>query len=129
MSNVTPAEIVAKYIALRNKRDDLRDLHKAQLAPIVEAMDRLEGVVLDHLQKSGVESMRTTDGTVYYSQRDSYKVVDGPAFFGFCFAGQRSDMLEQRAAKEAVSNYTKEHGTLPPGVSVSSEYVVGFRKK
>jgi hypothetical protein len=129
MSNVTPAELVERYIALRNLRDKIRDEHKDQLEPIVAAMDRLEGVVLDHLRSTGVESMRTAGGTVYYSRRDSFKVVDGPAFFQFVFDNQRSDMLENRAAKEAVNAHLKDTGTLPPGVGVSSEYVVGFRKK
>lgn len=124
----TPAELTQKYIQLRAKVKEISDRHKAELEPYKNAMDRLEGVVLDYLRSQGIESMRTEFGTAYYSVAKSFKVSDGPQFFQHCINTGQMDLLEQRCAKSAVEEYIEKHGTLPPGVSASQSYVVGFRK-
>ena len=126
---LTPSELVGKYIQLRNKKDEIKERHSKELAPYNDAMDMLESKVLDHLITSGVESMRTGEGTVYRSVRTTYKVNDFTEFSDFVKVHNRFDMLERRCAKPAVEEYLSEHGTLPPGLSTYSEAVVGFRKK
>jgi hypothetical protein len=124
---VTPTELVRKYRALRDRKQQIEARHEEELEPIKAAMKGLEGMVLLFLQKAGVNSIASDDGTAYVSERNTYRVADPAALKAYCQQTGDLSLLTSAVSKEAVAEYIEAHGALPPGVEVRSEQTVGFR--
>lgn len=122
------SEIVAKYIALRDQKKALQEKHKAELAPLTEVMDGLEGVMLQYMDEQGVTSIAVGDGTAYRSTRTSYTVADPVEFREW--VAQQGDLsfFEARASKSAVEAYLEATGEVPPGLKFSADVTVNFRR-
>lgn len=121
-------EYVQKYRALRDKKKAIADRHKDELAPYNEALLQLGALLLDALNKQGVESVRAAAGTAYKSTRSSYTVKDPAQFREWIEANARYDLLETRVSKEAIEALVEAGESLPPGLGISSEVVVNVRK-
>lgn len=120
--------LVSTYRALRDKVDELKKEHSAQLKPYYEAMEKIEATTLDYLHATGTESLRTASGTAFIVRKHGYKVQDGHTFFEHVIATQQFDLLERRASKTALDALIENGGALPPGIAVSTEVEVQFRK-
>lgn len=120
--------VVAGYIKLRDKRDELRKRHTEELAPYTQTMAKLEAAMLEHMQGIGGESVRTEHGTVFKSVRRSTKVVDWNVTLPWLIEQERWDMLEARVGKDAATTYMEETGEPVPGVEYNSEVTVNVRR-
>jgi hypothetical protein len=116
------------YRKLRDKKSDIKKRHEEELRPINEAMDQLEVVLLDVLNSTGGNSIRTGAGTVFKSTRTTYSVSDPTAFREWVEQQGCPDMFENRVSKEALEAHIANGGTLPPGIKVSSDVTVTVRK-
>ena len=121
-------EIVARYIALRDKKAELKAEYDAKVAKIDEALERIENHLLKFMTEAGVESVRTSAGTPYISRRTSATVADWDSFFGWVREHEAWGMLERRASKTAVQEYRDEHDDLPPGINWREERVVNIKR-
>lgn len=121
-------ELVGKYIQLRDKKAEMDAEHKARVAKVVEALDKIESVLLKEFQASGMDSVKTSAGTAYTQTRMSATVADWDIALKFIRDHDAYDMLEKRVAKSAVENYIEETGTPPPGVNIRQEIVVNVRR-
>lgn len=123
-------ELVAKYVALRERKAELKKKHDAEMALIEEPMKKIEAVILATCNKAGVESIRTTAGTAYVSVRTSCSVADREAYTAWVLDDphERLVYLDVRANKTAVDQYREECQDLPPGLNWSEQRVVGVRK-
>lgn len=115
------------YIKLRQKKALLKKKHDAELAPINEKMGKIENAILAYFQKTGQTSAKTPHGTPYITTRTSATVDDREAFIPFVVANKAYEFLTNAVKKEAVEEYMKETGELPPGVKISSMQAVNFR--
>ena len=70
--------IVEKYVALRDKKAEIKKAYTAKVEAIDQAMDQLEAFIAAKLAELGVESMRTAAGTAYKTTRTSATVADWP---------------------------------------------------
>jgi len=121
-------EIVAKYIKARDVRDKLNNEHKARVAPLNAAMEKMEGVLLAHFNASGMDSAGCPAGTAYRSTKTSATVEDFDAFLGFVQEHEAWHMLEKRASKTAVEEYVASAKDLPPGIKYSSIASINVRR-
>ena len=119
---------VEQYVILRDKIRELEKAHEEAIKPYKEALDGLNSLLLQHLQTMGVESARTTAGTVYRTDRSSASIADVTAFWDHVMASQDFDLIDKRANKTAVSDYVKTNGAAPPGVNYSVTHIVGVRR-
>lgn len=128
----TPAQnldtMVDQYRRLRDKKKDLAELFRQQMAPYNEVMDQLGAAILDAINRAGVESIRTKSGTAFKTQRSSYTVKDPAQFREWLEANSRFDLLETRVSKEAIEAFVQTGGSLPPGIGISSEVIINVRK-
>lgn len=122
------AQIVEKYIALRDKKSELKAAYDASVKDVDTAMDRVENYLLATMQELGVDSVKTPFGTPYISMRTSATVADWPAVLGFIRESQAWEMLERRVNKTFVDTFRKEQNDLPPGVNYREERVVNVRR-
>lgn len=121
-------QIVAAYVKVRDEKAALKAAQAAALKPYDEALEKLEAQMLELLDSSGAESIKTASGTAYKSTRTSVTVADKSAFMDYVTNNGAFDLLDVRANKTAVEGFLDEHQDLPPGVNVRREIAVGFRR-
>jgi hypothetical protein len=126
----TPAvdEIVARYIALRDKKAEIKAKYDAEVEAIDAAMSRVENYLLKLMTELGVESIRTSAGTPYVSRRTSATVADWEVFLDWVRSNGEWSMLERRANKTVVQSWREEHNDLPPGLNWREERVVNVKR-
>ena len=128
--NVNSAgKLTSQYLQLRQTIRDVDAMHAERTAPLREKLDELGLKLLDQLNKSGVDSMSNTAGTVYKKTKSTATVKDGEALIDFIIEEGYIDLLERRANVTAVKEYLEEKQELPPGVELSEIVVIGVRKK
>lgn len=121
-------DLVTKYIELRDAKAKIEAEMKAKTAKIVTIMDRIEAAILAEFQESGVESVRTKDGTAYKQVRTSAGVADWDATLSYIQQNGLWHMLERRVSKTAVEQFKEAHGELPPGLNWREEVVINVRR-
>jgi hypothetical protein len=121
---------VAQYIALRDKINAIKDEHKKILEPYNDALDKLNEVLLSHLNEIKSDSASVNGiGTVYRTAKASASLADAQAFMDFVIENQTWDLLDRKANVTAVQDYMQEHaGELPPGVNFSRRFIAGVRR-
>lgn len=121
-------ELVERYVKLRDAKTRLKAKHGTEMAPLDDAMDKIEAVILEQFNAQGIESARTVHGTAYKQVRSSASVAEWDPLLAFIRDNDLWHMLEKRVAKAAVEQYRDEHNDLPPGIKWSEEVVVNIRK-
>jgi hypothetical protein len=118
-----------QYIRLRAKIAEMEKAHSEVMKPYNEALEQLNGLLLQHLNTVGAESVRTGQGTVYVTKKKSATLADKKAFWDFVAATHNWDLVDYKANPTAVEDFLTEHKALPPGVNYTTTNVVGVRKK
>lgn len=122
------SDLTQKYIALRDKVDEIKKAQAKQLEPYGKVMEQLEGVLMKALNDAGVDSMKSDCGTIYRSTSTSVSVKDWPATFGYIKEHEKWDLLEARVGKTAVIADIQETGKPVPGVQISQASVLRVRR-
>lgn len=126
MANIN--ELVGVYVQLRDKKREITDRHKQELAPYNEKLQTIEGFLLKMLGDMGMDSAKTGSGTAYKAVKAQAKVVDREAFMQFCMKEERMDMLTASASKTAIEEYIEDTGKDVPGVQVNRVVTLNVRK-
>ena len=121
-------DIVTAYVRLRDQKAELKAQQAEAMKPYDEALAKLEAEALQILSDTGVESMKTSAGTVYKSVATSATVQDKSAFMDYIREHLAFDLLDVRANKTAVQDFVTENQDTPPGVVIRREMKVGFRR-
>ena len=128
MAQTNVESIVSAYITVRDEVAKIKAAQKAQLEPYTQALEKHEGQMLQILSDAGVESMKTSAGTAYRSEKTSVTVADKSAFMDYIETNGAFDLLDVRANKTAVEGFMAEHQDIPPGVNIRREVAVNFRR-
>jgi len=126
---LSPAQATEMYIKLRDTKKSRDDAHKESMKKIVEAMDKLEGALLEFLNDSGANSFASDSGTAFKSTHTSATVADKDAFMSFVRETEQWDALDVKANKTFVKDYMDENQEVPPGVKFSSMASIGVQRK
>jgi phage host-nuclease inhibitor protein Gam len=123
------SEAVSLYIQLRDKKAEMKAEFDASIAPLNDKMDKLEAKLLDVFNKTGMDSVKTENGTAYTAVRTTASIADREAFMDYVKANEEWSLLEARASKTAVEQFRdSNNGELPPGINIRSERVVNIRR-
>jgi hypothetical protein len=120
---------VDQYVRLRDLIKTKEDEHKAVLKPYKEMLEKLNSVLLDHLNTINGESVRTDTGTVYRTEKKAASLADPDAFMRYVIGSEAWDLLDRKANVTAVADFIEENNAPPPGVNFSTTFVVGVRRK
>lgn len=121
--------VTSAYIAIRDKRSEIKKAYEAEDGALKEKLSLLEGVMLKHLNDGGMESVRTANGTFYKTEELKPSGSDWQAFYDWVKDNDAFEALERRIKRDFVREYMDTHdGQLPPGVSVHREYIVRVRR-
>lgn len=121
-------EYIAKYIALRDKREELMKKHKEELKPYNTMMLKLENMFQHAMDEDGVDSLKNADGTAFKSIKSSVTVEDWDSFIKYVRDNDLWYALEKRASKTAVEEILEETGELPPGLKISRTMKINVRR-
>lgn len=121
-------QLVEKYVALRDKKAEIKKRQTEELSRYDLAMSQLEAMMLDILNATGAESMRTNSGTMFKTMRTSTKVMDWSATLEFIKTNNAWDLLEARVSKVAVEAIMAETQQPIPGVATNREIVLNVRR-
>jgi len=124
----TAAELIEKYIQLRDHLKKLTDEFEERTETYRTSMTAIEGVLLDEINRLGGQSIKTPYGTAYRSTTVSAKVVDRDAWFDFIFENKHRDMLTTHVAKDAVKDWMETSQKSPPGLDLTPIMKCNIRK-
>lgn len=116
---MTLEDLIAKYVALRDKKEAVERAHKESLKPLMTAMNKVEGLLLEALRDLGGDeaSIKTAEGTAFISHKTSAKVQDWEAFFtDFVLPNNAFEMINKACNKTAIAEYIEDHKSPPPGI-------------
>lgn len=117
-----------KYIQLRDKIAEVKKRQADELAPLAEALEKLNGILLDHLNTVGVDSARSSAGTVYKTTKNSASIADGDAFRRYVIGSEAWELLDWKANAARVQEFIAENEAPPPGINFTQTFVVGVRR-
>jgi hypothetical protein len=117
-----------RFLLVRNAIDKMEREHKAAKAELTEKLVALENWFTAKAQEDGLDSIKTSYGTGYWSTHHTATVASREELFGYCKANDTWDLVEARASKTAVKSFIEGNGAPPPGVNFSSARVFNFRK-
>ena len=117
-----------RFLSVRNAIDKMEQEHKAAKAELTEKLVALENWFTAKAQEDGLDSIKTSYGTGYWSTHHTATVASREELFGYCKEHDTWDLVEARASKTAVKSFIEGNGTPPPGVNFSSTRVFNFRK-
>jgi hypothetical protein len=122
-------KVVSAHVKLRDARAKLKKEFEAADKELKEKQQRLEAVLLNHLNETHADSMKTEAGTFYRQEEITPTGSDWDAFYKWVADNDAFDALERRIKKTFISQYMEANkGGVPPGVSVFREFVVRVRR-
>ena len=122
------ARIIERYVALRDRKAELKAAFELSIKDIDAAMDKVEIHLLKHLQDLGVDSVKTEFGTAYTTTKTSATVAEWDSVLSWVRANDEWTALTRGVSKDFVKAYKEEHNDLPPGVSWREERTVNIRR-
>lgn len=124
-----PVDLIAEYIALRDKKKAAEEQIKIWLNTQFNGrMDRIEVELLAFLNDAGSDSIKTGYGTAFKRTETSVTVADQKEFSRFVIGSQSWDLIDFRANKTGVKAFLEENQQLPPGVNHTTATVISVRK-
>lgn len=120
---------VQKYIELRNENTAIEMEAEKKVVANKETMEKLGTWLQLKAEKDGLDSIKTSHGTVFWTNGARCGVTNGEAFFDFVKANEAWELIERRASKKAVGDYIDTHKSIPPGVDYTTVKQINVRKK
>lgn len=113
---------------LVEQRDTVERITKQMMRALNTAIEQRENVVLDFLNKTG-QQRGTVEGVTFHRiNQTRVGVADWEILLDFIKQSDLWHFLNKAVSKNAVLEFQKETGALPPGVNVSTIATVGFKK-
>jgi len=119
---------VGQYISIRDRLKEMDEAHEKMRAPLVEIQNLLTGWMMQFLETSGADSIKTSAGTCFNSTRYSASLADPKAFMDFVIQNTAWDLLDRKANATAVRDFVAEKGFLPPGANLSAIRTINVRR-
>ena len=126
---MTPEEMVRSYVRLRDYKKAAEDEFKKSMERVVLGMEKMENLMLKHMQETGGTSFAAKGvGTIYIKTRETATVKDRKAFLDFISLNNLWIGLDVRANKPFVKQYMDEHDADVPGIKFTAIQQVGVRR-
>jgi hypothetical protein len=122
------SEVVSHYIALRDQKAAIKAEYDAKVSKIDKTLDTIEAKLLEVFAQTGMDSVRTANGTAYTTVRTSASVADREIFMNYVKSHDEWPLLEVRASKTGIEQFKEMNQDLPPGVNWREERVVNIRR-
>ena len=128
MGTHTADSVTEEYVALRDKRSDLKTAYENEDKILKEAMTARECWLMEALDGIGAESLRTSHGTAYIQIKTRANCADWPSYWQYMIDNKRMDLLEKRVAQGPITKMIDNGEELPPGLNMFTERTVTVRR-
>lgn len=119
--------LVETHFKIKAKLAAMEADYKLAIAKYEEARDKVKGQIVDALDEMGVENVKTTAGTPYFTHPESYKVSDMETFVSWVVERSAYEILPATLARKDAVRAACEEG-VPPGVEVTTIRQLNIRK-
>lgn len=128
--DVIPLDKLARvYRKIYTKVQELTLTYETQLEELKAKQDEIKSAMKDQMLASGINSVRTDEGTIILSQKTRYYTDDWDSFKQFVVEHDALDLFEKRIAQKNMSTFLEDNpGVVPAGLNSMSEYAVTVRK-
>jgi hypothetical protein len=107
---------------LREARRQLKKQYEDEDAKFKGGLQKLEAIMLAHLNAANADSVRTENGTFYKQEAITPSASDWQLVYDWIKDNDAWDLLERRVKSTFIKEYQEAHdGALPPGISVYRE--------
>jgi hypothetical protein len=132
MSDERPSldELVKIYLTIRGEREILARQFDAKDGELKSELASIEQVMLAECNSINADSIRTGNGTVIKSLKESYVCSDWDNLKDFILENQAVELLQQRIHQKNFKEFMDNHQGegLPPGINVMREFGITVRK-
>jgi hypothetical protein len=118
-------ERAEQFHIFKAKKKAIEDRHKEELKDVNEAIELIKLSLLDHLNKFGLDNVKTPHGTIHKVRRRSAPIEDATAFLEFVRKSDAWEFLDLKCNLTAAADYIDEHGDAPPGVTFKVHTDIG----
>ena len=119
---------IKAYVALRDEKARLKKEYDEQVESIEAKMEKIEQVLKEHMDKAGLESVRSAAGTAFKTYKEYVSVESWDSTLDFIIKNEAWHFLKRDVVKAAVKEYMEENGSLPPGVRYERELEIQVRR-
>jgi hypothetical protein len=128
--DVIPLDKLARvYRKIYTKVQELTLTYETELEELKAKQEQIKSAMKDQMLASGINSVRTDEGTIILSQKTRYYTDDWDSFKQFVVEHDALDLFEKRIAQKNMSTFLEENpGVVPAGLNSMSEYAVTVRK-
>jgi hypothetical protein len=116
----TVAELIEKYINLRDTIARLTDAHEAKLKPYTNGLQLIEGLLTEEINRLDGQAIKTQHGTAYRSTVTQFRVADRELWLDYIFKNDRRDFLTTNVSKEAVKEHMDTSKEQLPGLTMTT---------
>lgn len=121
--------IVAAHLKIRSARTALSKKFDDDDEVLEIQQKKLEAVLLNHLNATKTQTVRTESGTFFRQEEIKPSCADWDAYYKWIAENNTFEGLEKRVTKTFIKSFMDENdGALPPGISVHKEFVVRVRR-
>ena len=118
MSDISADKLVAAYVRLRTRRQEVLKAFEAEDADLKMQQDMISERLLEICKEVGADSLKTPYGTVSRTTKTRYWTNDWGAMYDFVITHKAPELLEQRIHQSNIKNFLEEHpDVLPPGLN------------
>lgn len=117
-------KLVAVYIKMRDKKDQLRKEMELQIADIEAKMDKISSKLLEHMETTNSDGIRTAHGTVSKSITQRFWAPDWDQFREFVEEHGSLDLFERRIHQGNMRAFMEEHPELVPPINADSKVTI-----
>jgi hypothetical protein len=122
-------ELVATYLKMRTAISEKEDQHKAEIASLKEDFDMVANKLLTLCNDLGVDSLKTSVGTVSRRVSSRYWTSDWESLYKFISTHDAPFLLEQRIHNSNMKQFLEDNPEdFPMGLQADSKYTVQVRK-
>ena len=103
--------------------------YETQLDELKAQQQEVANEMKNRMQKLGMASVRTTEGTIVLGQKTRFFTSDWDSFKQFVLEHEVLDLFEKRIAQGNMKQFLEENpGVVPPGLNSDSEVTITVRK-
>ena len=129
MSKITADRLTDAYIKIRDKRSTILQEYERQDNELKEQLEIISNQLLDICRETGVESLRTSAGTVSRTVKSRYWTNDWGNMYEFIMQNNAPQLLEQRIHQTNMKTFLAENPeVLPAGLNQDSKYTITVRR-
>jgi DNA-binding ferritin-like protein (Dps family) len=125
-----PMDKLAKiYQRIRARVQALTTEYETQVDELKAQQQEVANEMKNRMQKLGMASVRTTEGTIVLGQKTRFFTSDWDSFKQFVLEHEVLDLFEKRIAQGNMKQFLEENpGVVPPGLNSDSEVTITVRK-